>query len=45
LTPLDLLRKAKIEWKSLNGAPNDTDFNTCEEYLNNAIEKSKKNNS
>jgi hypothetical protein len=46
LTPLDILKRAKIAWKSLNCQyiPSDNDYSLCEEYLNNAIEKAKNNN-
>jgi len=46
-TPLDLLRKSKTEWKILNSQyiPSESEYNLCEELLNNAIDKTKKNNS
>jgi len=46
-TPLDILKKSKIEWKTLKSqwAPSEVNYSLCEEFINNAIDKSKKNNS
>jgi len=46
-TPLDLLKKSKIEWKTLKSqwVPSEVDYSLCEEFINNAIDKTKKNNS
>jgi len=42
LTPLDLLKRARIEWKYYQNQynPNESDYSLCEEYLMNAVEKS-----
>ncbi|ORX78706.1 ArfGap-domain-containing protein [Anaeromyces robustus] len=44
-TSLDILKKAKLSWKHVHCQynPSDSYYNLCEEYINNAIEKSKKN--